>query len=334
MSVVTPRQIAGLAETGEHRRALEWLGIRSLIIVPLRIRDQTLGALTCVYGRGGRRYGADDLPLAQELALRAALALDHARLYAAERAARADAEAAVRVRDEFLAIAAHELKTPVTSLRGFAELGVRTIDAHGTLDTTMARRTLETIERQSARLTALVANLLEFARGSDDRNAITPRRVNLADLVRIVVEAARVRADQYTISLDAPDTLDVMADPLRIEQVLSNLVDNAVKYSPVGSEIQVQVREQSQYAELVVRDHGMGIPAEDQHRVFDRYFQARVGEHSSGMGLGLYISQEIVRHHGGTIAVETPEDGGTRMVVRLPREPATEAPTREGQLSA
>jgi signal transduction histidine kinase len=125
-----------------------------------------------------------------------------------------------------------------------------------------------------------------------------------------------------------------MADPLRIEQVLSNLVDNAVKYSPVGSEIQVQVREQSQYAELVVRDHGMGIPAEDQHRVFDRYFQARVGEHSSGMGLGLYISQEIVRHHGGTIAVETPEDGGTRMVVRLPREPATEAPTREGQLSA
>jgi signal transduction histidine kinase/HAMP domain-containing protein len=334
MSVVTPRQIAGLAETGEHRRALEWLGIRSLIIVPLRIRDQTLGALTCVYGRGGRRYGADDLPLAQELALRAALALDHARLYAAERAARADAEAAVRVRDEFLAIAAHELKTPVTSLRGFAELGVRTIDAHGTLDTTMARRTLETIERQSARLTALVANLLEFARGSADRNAIAPRRVNLADLARIVVEAARVRADQYTISLDAPDTIDVMADPLRIEQVLSNLVDNAVKYSPVGSEIQVQVREQSQYAELVVRDHGMGIPAEDQHRVFDRYFQARVGEHSSGMGLGLYISQEIVRHHGGTIAVETPEDGGTRMVVRLPREPATEAPTREGQLSA
>jgi len=131
--------------------------------VPLRVREQTLGALTCVYGRGGRRYSTEDLPLAQELALRAALAIDNARLYAAERTARAEAEAAVRVREEFLAIAAHELKTPVTSLRGFAELGVRALGVNGTLDATLARRTLETIDRQSARLAALVANLLEVA---------------------------------------------------------------------------------------------------------------------------------------------------------------------------
>ena len=242
LPVVTPMQLASLADTDEYRRALDWLGVTSLMVVPLRARDQTLGALTCVYGRGGRRYEAEDLPLAQELALRAALAIDNARLYAAERTARAEAEAAVRVREEFLAVAAHELKTPVTSLRGFAELGVRAIDAKGGLDPALARRTLETIDRQSAWLAALVANLLEVARGSADQDAIVPRRVNLADLARSVVEAARIRAHQHQIMLDAPDALDVVVDPLRIEQVLTKLVDNAVKYSPAGGAIEVTVR--------------------------------------------------------------------------------------------
>jgi signal transduction histidine kinase len=338
LPVVTPRQLASLADTDEHRRALAWLGVRSLVVVPLRVRDRTLGALTCVYGRGGRRYEAEDLPLAQELALRAALAIDHARLYAAERTARAEAEAAVRVREEFLAVAAHELKTPVTSLRGFAELGVRAMDAKGGLDPSLARRTLETIDRQSARLAALVANLLEVARSSADQDAIVPRRVNLADLARSVVEAARIRAPQHQIVLDAPDTLDVVVDPLRIEQVLTNLVDNAVKYSPAGGAIEVAVRTAPESAELVIRDHGLGIPREHQHRIFDRFFQAHAGEHASGMGLGLYISQKIVRHHGGTIRAEAPEDGGTRMIVWLPREaspPLAAEPSRSaGQRSA
>ena len=100
--------------------------------------------------------------------------------------------------------------------------------------------------------------------------------------------------------------------------MLTNLVDNAVKYSPLGSLIEVSVQPGQDSVEVVVRDHGMGIPLEHQHRIFDRFFQAHVGEQSSGMGLGLYISQEIVRRHGGTIRAELPEDGGTRMVVSLP----------------
>ena len=319
-SVVTPKQLAALASSVEDRRTLEWLGMRSLVVVPLRVRDQTLGALTCVYGRGGQRYGPEDLPLAQEVALRAALAIENARLFAAERTARADAEGAVRVREEFLAVAAHELKTPVTSLRGFAELGVRALDKDGTLDPAFARRTLETIERQSARLTALIANLLEVARGTADRGAIVPRTVNLAELARIVIEAARVRASDHHFTIEAPDRVEILADPLGIEQVLTNLVDNSVKYSPDGSVIEVQVQVCMDSVELAVRDHGMGIPHEHQHRIFDRFFQAHVGEQTSGMGLGLSISQEIVRNHGGTIRVETPEDGGTQMTVVLPRQ--------------
>lgn len=334
LSVVTPRLLAELTSSPEDRRTVAWLGLRSLIVVPLRARDQSLGTLTCAYGRGRRRYEADDLALAQELALRAALAVDNARLFAAEHAARSEAEAAVRMREEFLAIAAHELKTPMTSLRGFAELGVRTIDTHGTIDPAFARRTLETIDRQSGRLSALVANLLEVARGSSDRQAIAPRPTNLADVVRHVVDAARVRAEQYTIALDAPEIVPVVADPLRIEQVLTNLVDNAVKYSPSGSTVTVRVVPTDDHVDVEVRDHGVGIPPENRHRIFDRFFRAHVDDQASGMGLGLYISQEIVRRHGGQIRVESPDDGGTLMVVTLPRTaarpPGSEVGARHG----
>jgi signal transduction histidine kinase len=328
MAVITPKQIAEMAPNPEHRRVLEWLGVRSMLVVPLRVREQTVGTLGCILGRGGRRYGAEDLALAQELALRAALAIDNARLYAAEHAARAGAEAAVRVRDEFLAVAAHELKTPVTSLRGFAELGVRALDTRGKLDPTLARRTLETIDRQSARLAALVANLLEVARGSTDRTAISPRRVNLSELARNVVEAARVRAKEHTILLSVPEFTELDADPLRIEQVLTNLVDNAVKYSPTGTDIEVSLSASPTAIELVVRDHGFGVPPEHQERIFDRFFQAHAGGQTSGMGLGLYICREIVERHGGTIHAESPPDGGSRMVVSLPREATVKQPPR------
>ncbi|MCC7367402.1 MAG: GAF domain-containing protein [Chloroflexi bacterium] len=326
MSVVTPRHLLELAPDPEQRRTLEWLGVRSMMVVPLSVRGQTIGTLGCVLGRGGRRFGTDDLALAQELALRAALAIENARLYAAEHEARAAAEAAVRARDEFLAVAAHELKTPVTSLRGFAELGVRAISNRGSLDPVMARRTLETIHRQSARLSALVANLLEVARGTTDRTALEPRFINLMDLVQIVIEAARVRAPERIIVCTGPDEAGLVADPLRLEQVFTNLLDNAVKYSPPSTQIEVSVTCVASTVTLVVRDHGAGVPPEDRERIFDRYFQAHgdpsmVDGQASGMGLGLYISREIVERHGGTIRAELPEDGGLRMVVTLPRDP-------------
>ena len=130
-----------------------------------------------------------------------------------------------------------------------------------------------------------------------------------------------------------PESLEMVADPLRIEQVLTNLVDNAVKYSPAGTAIEVSVVAEPEQVEIVVRDHGIGIPREHQQRIFDRFFQVDVGGHTSGMGLGLYISDQIVRAHGGTIRAELPDDGGTRMVVTLPRRVA-EARTPEPSASS
>lgn len=310
--------LTGLADGPERAVAIQALGLRSLILVPLRVRERTLGMLGCAIARGSRRYDADDLALAQELAQRAGLAIDNAGLYAGEQAARAEAEAAVRARDEFLAVAAHELKTPVTSLRGFAQLGIRSLNAHGRLDPAFARRTLEALERQSMRLASLVANLLEVARSSADNVTIQPEQLNLAELVRTVVEAAQIRSTLHDIQLEAPTSIELLADPLRIEQVVTNLLENAVKYSPSGSRIEVWVHTQAADAVVVVRDHGMGIPPEHRPRIFERFYQAHAGDYASGMGLGLYISQEIVRRHGGTLRVEQPDDGGTRMVLTLP----------------
>src|SRR5262249_35922253 len=152
--------------------------------------------------------------------------------------------------------------------------------------------TLETIDRQSARLAALVSNLLEVTRGAAQRDVIAPTPVDLVELVRSVIEVARVRVEQHPMTLDAPERVDVVADPLRIEQVVTNLVDNAVKYSPAGSLIEISVLGGPETVEVVVRDHGQGIPREHRHRIFDRFFQAHVGEQTSGMGLGLYISRE------------------------------------------
>jgi signal transduction histidine kinase len=124
---------------------------------------------------------------------------------------------------------------------------------------------------------------------------------------------------EHTITLAAPPSLEAEVDPLRLEQVLTNLLENAIKYSPEGGPIEVAVsRSADEALEIAVRDHGLGIPPEKRARIFERFYQAHGDGHRSGLGLGLYISCEIVELHGGGITVEFPPDGGSRFIVRLP----------------
>jgi signal transduction histidine kinase len=140
-------------------------------------------------------------------------------------------------------------------------------------------------------------------------------------MVRQVVERARSVTRQHEITVDAPTALVGEIDGLRVEQVVTNLVDNAMKYSPEGGAIVVRLRESpAGWAELSVRDHGMGIPPERRSQIFERFYQAHDGQRG-GLGLGLYISKQIVDLHGGEIEAECPPDGGTRFVVRLPLDP-------------
>jgi len=128
-----------------------------------------------------------------------------------------------------------------------------------------------------------------------------------------------MRTSRHALTVQAPAALPASVDPIRLEQVFTNLLNNAIKYSPDGGAIDVEVlRPTPAVAQVAVRDHGLGIPPEQRARIFERFYQAHTQRHLSGLGLGLYLSQEIVTLHGGRVTVEFPSDGGTRFIVSLP----------------
>jgi excisionase family DNA binding protein len=238
---------------------------------------------------------------------------------AAERAARAAAEEALRQRDEFLQIAAHELRTPVTSLRGYAQLLLRRLEGGATLDPERLMSALQLMVGQGTKLTSLVGQLLDVARFEAGKLAIETTPTDLAALVAQAVDAARGWSDRHTLSLESCDHLVADVDAIRLEQVLANLLDNAVKYSPAGGPIQVTLRHaDSTSAEIAVLDSGLGLPTGQRDRIFERFHQAHHNAHLSGMGMGLHISRQIVELHGGEIWAEAPAGGGARFVVRVP----------------
>jgi signal transduction histidine kinase len=295
----------------------------TLLAVPLVTRSGVDGALSWVAAPHRPAFGPHDLDLAEHIARRSALAIDNSRLYR-------EARAAVSIRDEFLSVAAHELKTPMTSLRGYAQLLAREFEAGEVGNRERARRAAMTIQVQSDKLARLVAQLLDVSRIQSGKLAIECRPADLSALVRDVVEGVRTQLKQHTLIARLPTELRLSIDSLRIEQVVTNLIDNAIKYSPEGGQIDVTVGcdPDSQTARLVVRDRGVGVPPEDRPHIFDRFYQAHAGgalTSMAGMGLGLYISRQIVDLHGGTIRAEFPEDAGTRMIVTLPASDACAA---------
>jgi signal transduction histidine kinase len=180
------------------------------------------------------------------------------------------------------------------------------------------------VDTQADKLARLVSQLLDVSRMESGRLALNSRETELRELVADVVTNAQRQSDRHTVLLHAPAEVRIHADPLRIEQVLINLLDNAIKFSPQGGLVDVEVnRPDPGTARLAVRDRGIGIRPEHRGQIFERFYQAEAaGTYAAGMGLGLYISRQIVDLHGGCIAAEFPDDGGTRFVVTLPVEPA------------
>jgi signal transduction histidine kinase len=285
------------------------------LAVPLVTRSGVAGAFTWVGAADRSPFVAHDLDLAEHIARRCALAIDNSRLYR-------EARAAVTIRDEFLSVAAHELKTPMTSLRGYAQLLAREFEKGEVANAERARRAAVTIQVQSDKLARLVSQLLDVSRIQSGKLAIERKPADLSQLVRDAVQAVRSQLKEHTLVARLPTELWVSIDPLRIEQVITNLIDNAIKYSPEGGQIDVALTCADEHTvQFSVRDRGVGVPAEHRAHIFDRFYQAHAGgalTSMAGMGLGLYISRQIVELHGGTIRAEFPDDGGTRLIVTLP----------------
>jgi PAS domain S-box-containing protein len=235
---------------------------------------------------------------------------ERAEFVASEARARAEVEA----RDAFLSVAAHELKTPLTTTRAAVQLLKRTFRTRTDLDATQTR-SLQLVDEQIGKLSLLVTRLLETVQIQGDRFAVFKEPTDVAALVRSAVGRLEAPSKQL-ISLTAPESLMAEIDPLRIDQVLTNLLSNAIKFGPQGEEISVSLEQQGPAVRLSVFDRGPGVPKDRRDRLFQRFFQANPDR--SGMGLGLFITKEIVDAHGGTIAAEFPAGGGTRFTVTLP----------------
>jgi PAS domain S-box-containing protein len=233
-----------------------------------------------------------------------------------ERLQRARAEEALRVRDEFLSIASHELKTPLTSVQ-MEMFALK--DRLQALDE-RAERKFERLSRNVDRLSALVDALLDVSRIATGRLALNPEPLELGEVVTGMVENMRLPAERAgcNVSVAVEESLAGCWDRLRIEQVLVNLLSNAFKYA-AGSPVAVRLtREGDDTAVITVRDRGPGIPEEDLPRVFDRFARAAPLQNYGGLGLGLYVSRQIATAHGGTITARNRSGGGTEFVVHLP----------------
>ena len=305
--------LARVAQDAEHLRMLQRVGLRSGMIVPLVARERTLGAISLGAAESDRTFGMADLQLAEDLARRAALAIDNARLYG-------EAQAAVRLRDEFLSVAAHELKTPVTSVLAYSQIVQRRAARDPALGE-RNRRALQVIEAQAERLSRLISSLLEVSRLATGHFHVDLEPLDFRELVRRIGEEVRPTLEGHTLELSAPDhPVMVEGDALRLEQVLQNLIQNAIKYSPDGGLVSLRLERRDDQAVIVVADQGVGIPETALAQLFQRFFRAAnsAQANTAGMGIGLYVVHEIVTRHGGTVEVASEEGHGSTFTVRLP----------------
>ncbi|WP_347402561.1 ATP-binding protein [Corallococcus macrosporus] len=289
--------------------------LRSVALVPMVARERPLGILS--FGttwRSGRGYTAADVPYLQELANRAALSMENARLYH-------EAREAVRLRDEFLSIASHELKTPLTPLNLKLQALRRELDrTPGPVRRELVESYVDVGSRQLKKLAELVNDLLDVSRIAAGRMSLEPTPMDLAELVRDVVAAYEGPAARSgsALQLECADAVAMgVWDRQRLEQVVVNLVDNAIKYGQ-GRPIHVRLETREGKAVLTVRDQGIGIAEESLPRLFGRFERAVSERHYGGLGLGLYITRTLVEAMGGTVRVESRLGQGSVFTVELP----------------
>ena len=316
--------LAEIAGSSEHLRVLRAIGYRSAMIVALMARGQTLGALTFATAESGRRYDAGDLAFAEELARRAAIAVDNARLYH-------EAQEASRMKDEFLATVSHELRTPLQAMLGW--VGVL---RQGKVNAQRRIQALDIIERAGRAQAKLIDDLLDVSRIVTGRLHLDVRATELTSVIDDALDALRPAAVAKNVTLEA--TLDrsigtMAADPIRLQQVVSNLLSNAVKFTPGGGRAAIRLERGPGIVRIVVTDTGQGIRRDFLPYVFEPFRQAEAASRrrEGGIGLGLAIVRRVVELHGGRVEARSEGEGqGTEITVILPFRPFAAPVSRSG----
>jgi signal transduction histidine kinase len=314
-AVTEPRQLAELLGLG-HAEPLHVLGARSAMLVPLLAHGEPFGALTFVSSQPERRFTEKDLSLAEEFGRRAAVAVENARLFR-------EAQRAVGLREEVLAVVSHDLKNPLGSISLSVQL-LRRLLPEGEQGERMRNHT-RTIEHSVQRMDRLIRDLLDMASIHAGQVKLELGRYAADDLVREGLVLLEPLAIQKRIELRTRlcrERLWVRCDRDRVYQVLSNLVGNALKFTPEGGSVTVEVAPEGDFVRFSVRDTGPGMPAEALPHLFEPFWQARRTARQ-GTGLGLFISRGIVEAHGGWLEVDSQEGQGSTFSFTLPRASLT-----------
>jgi PAS domain S-box-containing protein len=299
----------------EYEREARAAGLRESIVIRLRGRESLLGAITFFNIQGtGQRFTYRHERLAEEICYRVSMALENSLLYL-------NSQEAIRARDEFLSIASHELKTPLQSLTLQNQIRRRQIEKGNpqVLTAETFRRTLEQDHRQLLRINRLIDDMLDITRIRANRLALHMETFDFCDLVRETVERFRpqIEAVGCELQLNICEGVEVSADSYRIEQVLVNLLTNAMKYGS-GCPIRIETARQPRKVLLFVQDKGPGISSADAERIFQRFERAVSSSEVSGLGLGLYISRQIIEQHKGELLVSSEPGKGATFIVELP----------------
>ncbi len=306
---VTEEVLRRLSRGEEHLALLRRLELGSTLCVPIGVGEQRSGALVLLSSVSERHYTLSDQIFLEELAGRAALALDNARLFQ-------EAQRAL----ELIGVASHDLGNPLNAMQ-LLLARLRRVDPER--EPERVREGLMAAMRHGQRLGQLLHNLLDLSRLSSGKLALEVARVDLAQLVREVVERHSEQAAEAgcPLRLEASPHLEGWWDPLRVERVVTNLLSNAMKFGR-GQPVEVRLEHVGAKARLTVRDHGVGIPAEAQRRIFERFEREKSAGQHAGFGLGLYIVRQLVEAHGGSIRVQSTPGEGAAFIVELPRSPS------------
>jgi PAS domain S-box-containing protein len=331
---VTDEHLVHASQSPEQLEALRSLGLTSWLIVPLQSRGRVQGAITFVMADSGRQYADADVALAQDLAYRASIAIENAQLYD-------EAQAANRAKDEFLAVLSHELRTPLNAIYGWARML-----ASETLSGDDEQRALAVIERNARAQAQLIDDLLDVSRIVTGKMRLTTQPVDPATVVSQALDGIRPTADARQIRLHAaldPQVGALLGDPDRLQQVVWNLLTNAVKFTPRGGTVRVEVRRADSRVRIVVADDGEGIEPHVLPHVFERFTQAdsSTTRVRGGLGIGLSLVRHLVELHGGAVTAHSEGPGkGATFTVDLPvpaitpeaivRRPAAVAAPRSG----
>lgn len=312
--IVTDEMLVASSRSEEHLRIIRELGFTSYLIVPIKARDRVLGTMALVSTESKRQFGEEDLSLAQEIASRAGLALENARLFR-------ESQNINQLKDEFLATLSHELRTPLSVILGNSEI---LLSERRTLTLDESAKSLDAIHRNATIQNNIIRDLLDVSSIITGKFSFKPMEVSPGDTIVAAAQGLAQTAKARGIQLhcdyaDAPESM--RADPTRLHQIVWNLVSNAIKFTPSGGRVDLKVYERGNECVIEVSDTGLGIEPEFLPYVFDRFRQedSSTSRRFGGLGLGLSIVRHLTEIHGGQVSATSPGKGqGSRFTVELP----------------